>query len=129
MTTPITLYHNPHCSKSREVLALLRHAGVEPRVIEYLKDPLTPEQLASLLKALCLGARDLLRTQEAVYATLDLGNPQWSEQELLAHLAAHPILMNRPIVVSPLGALLCRPPERVLDLLPPPLGRSAVAHA
>ena len=131
MTTPIpiTLYHNPRCSKSRQVLALLRGAGVEPRVVDYLQEPLTQAQLESLLLAMGLGARDLLRSQEAVYATLDLGNPQWSEQELVAHLVAHPILMNRPIVVSPLGALLCRPPERVLDLLPPLLGRSAVAHA
>jgi arsenate reductase (glutaredoxin) len=129
MTSPITLYHNPHCSKSRQALALLRDAGVEPQVVDYQQEPLSPAQLTSLLRVLGLSARDLLRSQEAVYATLDLGNPQWSEQELVAHLAAHPILMNRPIVVSPLGALLCRPPERVLDLLPPPLGRSTVVHA
>ncbi|MDP2417696.1 MAG: arsenate reductase (glutaredoxin) [Hydrogenophaga sp.] len=129
MTTPITLYHNPQCSKSRRVLALLRDAGIEPRVVDYQQEPLSPAQLTALLRSMGLGARDLLRSQEAVYETLNLGDPQWTEQELVSHMVAHPILMNRPIVVSPLGAWLCRPPERVLDLLAPPHGCKALENA
>jgi len=118
--TAITLYHNPKCGTSRNVLALIRNSGVEPEVIEYLKTPPTKARLAELVAATGQGVRALLREKGTPYAELDLGNPKWSDDELLDAMLAHPILINRPLVVSPLGVRLCRPSEAVLDLLPNP---------
>lgn len=116
----ITLYHNPKCGTSRNVLALIRNSGVEPVVIEYLKTPPTKARLAELVAATGQGVRALLREKGTPFAELDLGNPKWSDDELLDAMLAHPILINRPLVVSPLGVRLCRPSEAVLDLLPNP---------
>ena len=118
--TAITIYHNPKCGTSRNVLALIRNSGVEPEVIEYLKTPPTKARLAELVAATGQGVRALLREKGTPYAELDLGNPKWSDDELLDAMLAHPILINRPLVVSPLGVRLCRPSEAVLDLLPNP---------
>ena len=116
-----TIYHNPRCGTSRNTLALLRHSGVEPTVVEYLKHPPSTAEIKDLLQRMGCQVRDVLRQKGTPYDALDLGNPRWSDDELLAHIAQHPELLNRPIVVSPLGARLCRPSERVLDLLPQPL--------
>jgi arsenate reductase len=116
----ITLYHNPKCGTSRNVLALIRNSGVEPEVIEYLKTPPTQAQLAALAAASGQGVRGLLREKGTPHAELDLGNPKWTDAELLDFMVAQPILINRPIVVTPLGTRLCRPSEVVLDILPQP---------
>lgn len=113
----VTLYHNPRCGNSRGALALLRERGIEPDINDYLGHPLDVPALRALVARIGVPLRDLLRPKEAVYAELDLGNPGRTEGELYAAVAAHPILLNRPIVVTPKGALLCRPPERVLELL------------
>lgn len=113
----VTIYHNPRCSNSRGALALLRERGIEPEVIDYLGHPLDVAQLEALVQRMGVPLHELLRTKEAVYAELDLGNPACTEAALYAAVAAHPMLLNRPIVVTPKGALLCRPPERVLELL------------
>lgn len=112
-----TIYHNPRCSNSRGALALLREHGIEPAIVDYLGHPLDVPALEALVARLGVPLRELLRTKEAAYAELDLGNPARTEGELYAAVAAHPVLLNRPIVVTPKGALLCRPPERVLELL------------
>jgi arsenate reductase (glutaredoxin) len=114
----ITILHNPSCGTSRNTLGLIRNSGVEPTVIEYLKTPPTKARLQELLAAMGTGARDLLREKGTPYAELDLANPKWTDDELLDFMLAHPILINRPIVESPLGTRLCRPSELVLDLLP-----------
>jgi arsenate reductase len=114
----ITIYHNPACGTSRNTLALLRHAGLQPEVIEYLKTPPTKERLRSLAADMGLSVRELLREKGTPYAELGLGNPQWTDDQLLDFIGQHPILMNRPIVVTPLGTKLCRPSEEVLELLP-----------
>ena len=113
-----TIYHNPACGTSRNVLALLRHAGLEPTVVEYLKTPPSREQLRALLAAMGLGVRALLRERGTPYAELGLDDPKWSDEQLLDFVVRHPVLMNRPVVVTPLGAKLCRPSEEVLELLP-----------
>lgn len=118
--TTITIYHNPKCGTSRNVLALIRNSGVEPTVIEYLKTPPDRATLARLVADTGGSVRDLLRQKGTPYDELDLGNPRWSDGDLVDFMLAHPILMNRPIVVSPLGSRLCRPSEVVLDLLPQP---------
>jgi arsenate reductase len=118
--TQITLYHNPKCGTSRNVLALIRNSGVEPEVIEYLKNPPTKARLAELVAATGQGVRALLREKGTPYAELDLGNPKWTDDELLAFIQQHPILLNRPFVITPLGVRLCRPSEMVLDILPDP---------
>jgi arsenate reductase len=115
-----TIYHNPQCGTSRNTLALLRHAGLEPEVIEYLKTPPTKERLIELLSMMKIKARDLLREKGTPYSELELHLPHWSEDELIDKMLEHPILMNRPIVVTPLGARLCRPTQQVLQLLPVP---------
>lgn len=124
----ITIFHNPACGTSRNVLALLRHAGLEPRVVEYLKTPPGKEELRALLRALDLPVRAVLREKEAKHAELGLADPARSDDELLAAIVAHPILLNRPIVVTPLGTKLCRPSEEVLEILPvgplPPFTKS-----
>jgi len=113
-----TIYHNPACSTSRNTLALLRHAGLQPEVIEYLQTPPSKERLRELLAAMGIPVRALLREKEARYAELKLGDPARSDDELLDAMLADPILINRPIVVTPLGARLCRPSEAVLEILP-----------
>ena len=114
----ITIYHNPACGTSRNTLALIRNSGAEPEVIEYLKTPPTKAKLQELLSALGLGARALLREKGTPYAELGLADAKWSDDQLLDFVVQHPILMNRPVVVTPLGAKLCRPSEAVLDILP-----------
>jgi arsenate reductase len=113
----ITIYHNPACGTSRNTLALIRNSGSEPEVIEYLKTPPTKDKLQQLLAAMRIGARELLREKGTPYAELGLGDAKWTDDELLDHVVQHPILMNRPVVVTPLGAKLCRPSEAVLDIL------------
>ena len=117
--TDVTLYHNPRCSNSRGALALLRERGIEPRIVEYLTAPLDRAHLQSLVAATGLPLRELLRSKEAVYQELGLDDPACTEAQLLDAVLLHPVLLNRPIAVTARGALLCRPPERVLDLLPP----------
>ncbi len=119
----VTIFHNPGCGTSRNVLALIRHAGIEPNVIEYLKAPPSKARLRELVAAKGIGVRQLLREKGTPYAELDLGNPKWSDEDLLDSIGQHPILMNRPVVVTPLGTKLCRPSEAVLELLP--VGRLA----
>jgi arsenate reductase len=114
----VTIFHNPACGTSRNVLALIRHAGIEPNVIEYLKTPPSKERLRELVAAMGIGVHQLLREKGTPYAELDLGNPKWSGEELLDFIGQYPILMNRPVVVTPLGTKLCRPSEAVLELLP-----------
>ena len=116
----ITIYHNPACGTSRNTLAMIRNSGAEPEVIEYLKTPPSKERLQQLLTAMGINARALLREKGTPYSTLDLRNPKWTDDELLDCMMAHPILINRPIVVTPLEVRLCRPSERVLDILPQP---------
>lgn len=117
----VTIYHNPKCGTSRNTLAMIRASGEEPMIIEYLQTPLSKQQLSQLLSAMNISARDLLREKGTPFAELDLANPKWSDEELLDFIVQHPILMNRPIVTSPLGAALCRPSELVLDLLTNPI--------
>ena len=116
--TEITIYHNPDCGTSRNVLALIRESGVEPRVIEYLKTPPDRTTLETLLSMMKIRPRELLREKGTPYAELNLGDAHWSDSELIDHMLAHPILINRPIVITPLGAKLCRPSQTVLDILP-----------
>ena len=116
----ITIYHNPNCGTTRNVLALIRNTGVEPRVVQYLKTPLEKAQLQELLRALGMTARELLRQKGTPFEELGLGDEKWSDDELLEFMTQHPVLMNRPIVVTPLGAKLCRPAELALDILPKP---------
>ncbi|HPO18548.1 MAG TPA: arsenate reductase (glutaredoxin) [Rubrivivax sp.] len=121
MNTPaITIYHNPACGTSRNVLALIRNSGVEPAIVEYLKTPPGRDQLVQLIAALGMPVRSLLRQKGTPYDELTLDDPKWSDDQLIDFMVAHPILMNRPIVVTPLGARLCRPSELVLDILPSP---------
>ena len=116
------IYHNPDCGTSRNTLAMIRNAGVEPHVIEYLKTPPSRDMLTRLIARMGISARELLREKGTPYAERGLGDPALSEAQLLDAMMAHPILINRPIVVSPKGVRLCRPSEDVLDLLPPQRG-------
>jgi len=118
--TDITIFHNPDCGTSRNTLALIRHSGVEPEVVEYLKTPPSKERLQELIQATGIPVRALLREKGTPYAELKLSDPKWSDEELLDFMLAHPILINRPIVVTPLGTKLCRPSEAVLEILPSP---------
>ncbi|WP_424811054.1 arsenate reductase (glutaredoxin) [Roseococcus sp. YIM B11640] len=120
-----TIYHNPDCGTSRNTLALIRNSGVEPRVIEYLKTPPSRTELLALIARMGISVRDLLREKGTPYAELGLGDPALTDDQLLDAMMAHPILINRPIVVTPKGVRLCRPSEAVLDLLPPQLGAFA----
>jgi arsenate reductase len=113
----VTIYHNPACGTSRNTLALIRHAGIEPVVIEYLKTPPSKEKLRQLVAAMGISVRELLRQKEAPYAELGLADPAVSDEQLLGAMLAHPILINRPIVATELGTKLCRPSEEVLELL------------
>src|SRR5687768_12300470 len=116
----VTIFHNPDCGTSRNALALIRHAGIEPRVIEYLKTPPSKEELRQLLVEMNLPVRALLREKGTPYAELRLSDPQWSDEQILDFIGQHPILMNRPVVRTALGTSLCRPSEKVLELLPVP---------
>ncbi len=116
----VTIYHNPQCGTSRNTLALIRQSGEEPAVVEYLKTPPARETLVGLLRDLKLTPRDLLRRKGTPYDALDLDNPKWTDDALIDVMLAHPILINRPIVVTPLGTRLCRPSETVLEILPNP---------
>ena len=119
--TNVTIYHNPACGTSRNTLALIRHAGIEPVVIEYLKTPPSADKLRELVAAMGTPVRALLREKETTYAELGLGDRTLSDAQLLEAMLAYPILINRPIVVTDLGTKLCRPSEAVLELLPVPL--------
>ena len=116
----ITIYHNPTCGTSRNVLALIRNSGEEPNVIEYLKTPPDRETLQRLITDMGAPMRAVLREKGTPYAELGLDDPKWSDEQLIGFMLQHPILINRPIVVTPLGTRLCRPSEAVLDILPQP---------
>jgi arsenate reductase len=121
--TDITIFHNPSCGTSRNTLALIRHAGIEPKVVEYLKTPPSADELRALVDAMGMSVRGLLRQKGTPYAELGLDDATWTDNQLLDLMAQHPVLMNRPVVVTPLGTRLCRPSEAVLELLP--VGRLA----
>ena len=114
----ITIYHNPACGTSRNVLGLIRNSGQEPTVIEYLKTPPDRATLKALIAAMGVPVREVLRVKGTPYEELDLGNPKWSDEELIGFMLQHPILINRPIVVTPLGTRLCRPSESELGIQP-----------
>lgn len=116
----ITIYHNPACGTSRNTLAMIRQSGEEPEVIEYLKNPPSREQLVHLLRAMKLAPRGLLRKKGTPYDELGLDDPKWGDDDLIDFMIAHPILLNRPIVITPRGTKLCRPSEVVLEILPNP---------
>jgi arsenate reductase len=118
--TAVTIYHNPNCGTSRNVLALIRNAGIEPTIIEYLKMPPDRSTLVSLLAQMRMTPRQLLREKGTPYAELKLGEAHWSDEQLIDQMLKHPLLINRPIVVTPWGVRLCRPSEAVLDILPIP---------
>ena len=115
---PVTIFHNPACGTSRKTLALLRERGIEPTVVEYLKTPLDEAGLRAVIAEMGSGARTLLREKETLAEELGLRDAARSEDELIAAMAQHPILMNRPVVRTPLGTQLCRPQDRVLEILP-----------
>jgi arsenate reductase (glutaredoxin) len=116
------IYHNPDCSTSRNALALIRNAGVEPHIIQYLKNPPTRLLLSQLLKRAGLSVRQILRENGTPFHALKLDNPALGDDLLIDAIMAHPILLNRPLVITPKGVRLCRPAEQVIDLLPPQLG-------
>ncbi|MFN4063900.1 arsenate reductase (glutaredoxin) [Parazoarcus communis] len=116
----ITIYHNPRCGTSRNTLAMIRNSGEEPVIIEYLKTPPTRDQLVALIAAAGLGVRGIMRAKEKLFGELGLADPAVSDEALIDAMMAHPILINRPIVVTQLGTRLCRPSEVVLDILPQP---------
>ena len=120
----VTIYHNPDCGTSRNTLAMIRQSGVEPEVIEYLRTPPSRERLVELIAAMGIKVRDLLRRKDTPYAELGLDDARWSDEELIDFMMTHPILINRPIVVTEKGVRLCRPSEVVLEILPDPhIGR------
>jgi len=114
----VTIYHNPACGTSRNTLALIRQSGEEPVVIEYLKNPPSRATLAKLIKAMGMKPRELIRSKQSLYQELGLDDPKWTDDELINAMIEHPILINRPIVVTPKGTRLCRPAELVNDILP-----------
>ena len=116
----VKIFHNPKCGTSRNTLALIRNSGVEPEVVLYLETPPSKEQLTKLIADMGIPVRDVLRQKGTPYEALDLGNAKWSDEELLDFMMAHPILINRPIVVTSMGTKLCRPSEVVLDILEKP---------
>jgi arsenate reductase len=118
----VVIYHNPDCGTSRNTLALIRNAGIEPHVVEYLKTPPSRLLLRQLVDRMGVSVRSVIREKGTPYADLGLGDPALADDELLDAMLAHPILINRPIVVTPKGVRLCRPSEEVLDLLPPQRG-------
>ena len=114
----VTIYHNPDCGTSRNTLAMIRQSGTEPEIIEYLKHPPSRQRLKELIAAMGISTRELLREKGTPYAELGLADPKWTDDQLLDFMLAHPILINRPIVVTPKGVKLCRPSETVLAILP-----------
>ncbi len=122
MPVDVVIYHNPACGTSRNTLAMIRNAGVEPHVIEYLKCPPGRAMLQTLIARMGVSVRSVMREKDTPFAELGLGDTSISDDRLLDAMMAHPILINRPIVVTPKGVRLCRPSDVVLDLLPPPLG-------
>jgi arsenate reductase (glutaredoxin) len=118
MTMSITIYHNPACGTSRNTLAMIRQSGEEPTVIEYLNNPPSRAELVGLIARMGIRPRELLRQKGTPYDQLELGDTKWSDDQLIDFMMQHPILINRPIVVTPLGVTLCRPSERVLEILP-----------
>ena len=118
----VTIYHDPDCATSRDVLALIRNSGEEPRVVEYLKTPPSREELVELLRRMDLPVRDVLRRKGTPYDELGLDDPRWDDDQLVGLMLRHPVLINRPIVATPLGVRLCRPSETVLNILPDPQG-------
>lgn len=116
----VTIYHNPDCGTSRNVLALIRNAGIEPTIVKYLETPPSRETLIDLITRMGVPVRSVLREKDTPYATLGLADSALPDAALLDAMMAHPILINRPIVVTPLGVKLCRPSETVLDILPTP---------
>jgi len=121
--TDVIIYHNPDCGTSRNTLAMIRNAGIEPHVVEYLKTPPSREMLTQLIQRMGISVRALLREKGTPYAELGLSDPALTDDQFLDAIMAHPILINRPIVVTPKGVKLCRPSEEVLDLLPPQQGK------
>jgi arsenate reductase len=121
----VTIYHNPDCGTSRNTLAMIRQSGEEPEIIEYLKIPPSRARLIELVRAMAIPVRALLREKGTPYAELGLADPKWSDDELIDVMLAHPILINRPIVVTPKGTKLCRPSEAVLELLDHPVASFA----
>jgi arsenate reductase len=120
----VTIYHNPDCGTSRNTLAMIRQSGTEPDIIDYLKNPPSRARLMELIKAMEIPVRALVREKGTPYAELGLADPKWTDDQLLDFMLAHPILINRPIVVTPKGVKLCRPSETVLTILPNPhIGR------
>jgi len=119
----VIIYHNPDCGTSRNTLAMIRNAGIEPHVVEYLKTPPSREKLTQLIQRMGISVRALLREKGTPYAELGLSDPALTDDQFLDAIMAHPILINRPIVVTPKGVKLCRPSEEVLDLLPPQQGK------
>ena len=113
----VTIYHNPKCGTSMNVLGIIRESGEEPEVIEYLKNPPSRERLAELIAAMGMKARDVMRKKNDLYTELGLADEKWSDAELIDFMIEHPVLIERPIVVTPKGVRLCRPPERVMELL------------
>jgi len=118
----VVIYHNPDCGTSRNALAMIRNAGIEPHVVEYLKTPPSRALLAQLISRMGMTVRALLREKGTPFGELGLGDPALGDEALVDAMMAHPILINRPIVVTPIGVRLCRPSEAVLELLPPQLG-------
>jgi arsenate reductase (glutaredoxin) len=116
----VTIYHNPNCATSRNVLALIRNSGEEPQVIDYLKAPPSRERVVDLLRRMDIPVRDVLRRKGTPYDELGLDDPKWDDDQLIDWMLRYPILINRPIVVTPLGVRLCRPAETVLNILPAP---------
>jgi arsenate reductase (glutaredoxin) len=119
-TIPVTIYHNPACGTSRNTLALIRNAGIEPTVIEYLKTPPDRATVVDLLGQMHMRPRELLREKGTPYGELGLASEHWTDEQLIEQMLAHPILINRPVVVTPWGVKLCRPSEVVLEILPVP---------
>ena len=118
----VTIYHNPDCATSRNVLALIRNSGEEPHIIEYLKAPPSRDELVELLRRMDLPLRTVLRRKGTPYDELGLDDPKWDDDQLIELMLKHPVLINRPIVATPLGVRLCRPSETVLNILPGPQG-------
>jgi arsenate reductase (glutaredoxin) len=118
MTTSVTIYHNPGCGTSRNTLGIIRNAGIEPTLIEYLKNPPDRATLLDLLRRMGMRPRQLLREKEPIFSELGLAADHWTDAQLIDHMLAHPILMQRPIVVTASGVKLCRPAETVLEILP-----------
>lgn len=116
----VKIYHNPNCETSRNTLALIRNSGLEPEVVLYLEAPPSKTELSKLISDMAIPIREILRQKDTPYQELDLGNAKWSDEQLIDFMMAHPILINRPIVVTPRGTKLCRPSEAVLDILADP---------